>query len=97
MITAPVLLDFTKAFDTEFFLGKFKFVGLKNLSVKLTKSFLCDRTQSDTRSVLRPILFSIFISQLSRFIGKKSLHMFVDDTQLYYHFCPVTSQLLTKS
>lgn len=39
-------------------------------------------------SILSPLLFSIYSSQMPRLIQQCSIHMYADDTQLYYSFYP---------
>ena len=36
-------------------------------------------------SILGPILFSIFVNDLRSNVNTNNMHMYVDDTQLYFH------------
>lgn len=93
-IIVLVLTDFNKAFDT---IDHDLSYGFDKLSVQLIKSFYQGVTlngdvsnlllivrEIPQRSILDPILFWIYTSQLSCYIKYSSIYMYADETQLYY-------------
>ena len=103
-ISALVLLDFTKAFqsvDHEILLAKLKSnFKFKSAPVTWMRSYLTGRSQSircnDSRSpwaplscgvsqgtVLAPILFAMYLNDLSQHIHHLNFHFYADDVQVY--------------
>jgi len=107
-VSALVMLDFSKAFDTinhDILIAKFHYIGLGEVASLLLSNFLTDRSQrvvisgrfSDAcgvasgvpqGSVLGPLLFSIYTSQLVDSVRHCRVHMYADDTQIYHSFHP---------
>lgn len=105
-LTALILLDFSKAFDTinhELLCCKLKYFGFDGISVSFFQSFLNNRLQkvqvnnnwSDSKelingvpqgSILGPLLFIIYTSDLSRNLEYSKCHFYADDTQMYSSF-----------
>lgn len=105
-LTALVLLDFSKAFDTlnhKMLLSILHYVGISNDAISLFKNYLSDRTQvvqisnqkSDYRSVgsgvpqgsiLGPLLYTVYTSNLGSVCKSCFNHFYADDTQVYYSF-----------
>ena len=105
-LTAVVLLDMSKAFDSldhGILISKLEDVGVSNTALKWFKSYLTNRCQSvrinstlsNTREVtngvpqgstLGPLLFSIYINDLSSAPQHCSADCYVDDTKLYTCF-----------
>lgn len=96
MITALGLLDFIKAFITinhELLLTILKYIDFNNLSVKLIKSFLCNRwSKIWTVFYIKECSIKIctgidfvpnLYPQIPRFIGKLSIGMFADYKQCH--------------
>lgn len=117
MLTALVLLDYSKAFDTlnhELLLAILNFIGLDTKAINLIKSYLQMRTQKVTLnnstsdplplsvgvpqgSILGPLLFTIYTSNFINHLKYSKIHMYADDTQIYYSFLPSEHQeALTK-
>lgn len=106
LITALVLLDFTRAFDTishRALVDILKFIGLSDSAVALLNSYLSGRAQvvrlcgmtSDPLeitsgvpqgSILGPLLFTIYTHQFPQCVQYCNIHLYADDTQLYYSF-----------
>lgn len=105
-LTAVVLLDLSKAFDSInhlLLLNKLRSMGVSNETIAWFKSYLSERKQSvrighklsDTRSVkhgvpqgsiLGPLLFNIYINDLSTVPDKCPLESYVDDSKVYLSF-----------
>ena len=105
-VTAVILLDMSKAFDSinhEILLAKLKNVGVSSSCLSWFKSYLSERyetvrinsTLSDKLPVvcgvlqgciLGPLLFSIYVNDLSSSIKKCSSKSYVDDTKLLLSF-----------
>ena len=105
-LTAVVLLDMSKAFDSldhGILISELEDVGVSNTALKWFKSYLTNRCQlvrinstlSDTRevtngvpqgSILGPLLFSIYINDLTSEPQHCSADCYVDDTKLYTGF-----------
>jgi len=111
-VSALVMLDFSKAFDTinhEILLAILHFIGLGESACALLSNYLLNRNQrviisghfsEDCRvrsgvpqgSILGPLLFTIYTSQLANSVKHCNLHMYADDTQIYRSFCPAESR-----
>ena len=105
-LTAVVLLDMSKAFDSldhGILISKLEDVGVSNTALKWFKSYLTNGCQlvrinctlSDSlevtygvpqRSILGPLLFSIYISDLPSVPQQCPADCYVDDTKLYACF-----------
>lgn len=105
-ITALVLLDFSKAFDTinhNLLLEILHSCGVGVEALHLFQSYLTGRSQrvrfrgklSNSKnsttgvpqgSILGPLLFTVYTSQFVNYITHCNIHMYADDTQLYYSF-----------
>lgn len=95
--TALILLDFLRAFDTvdhDLLLAIMHFIGLSYLHgrsqrVKLS-GVLSDRLYLTSAvpqgSILDPLLFIIYTSQLFSCLKYCSFHLYTDDSQLCYSF-----------
>ena len=93
-----VFLDFQKAFDTvnhKILHSKLECYGIRSIPHDLIKSYLTNRkhthingvdsntlTSTHEGSVLGPLLFLIYINDMSRVIQHSEMHHFVDDTNL---------------
>ena len=83
-VACGVFIDLQKAFDTVnhgILLSKLKHYGIRGVAFDWFKSYLSDRTQG---SILRPLLFLIYINDLSQSIKNSKIHHFADDTNLLY-------------
>lgn len=105
-VTALVLLDFSKAFDTidhRLLCSKLKYYGFDSCAIGLMSSYLRDRSQkivvngisSGTASILSgvpqgsilgPLLFIIYTTDILNSVRKCGVVAYADDTQLYYPF-----------
>ena len=95
-----VFLDFQKAFETvnhRILLSKLEYYGIRGIPHDLIKSYLTNRkhthingvdsntlTSTHEGSVLGPLLFLIYINDMSRVIQHSEMHHFADDTKLLY-------------
>lgn len=106
LLTALVLLDYSKAFDSidhEILMAVLDFVGLSKNAILMLKNYILNRKQivkiGDSLSsplslhcgvpqgsVLGPLLFSLYTCNLHSCIKYCNIHMYADDTQLYYSF-----------
>ena len=93
-------LDFQKDFDTvnhKILLSKLEYYGIRGIPHDLIKSYLTNRkhthingvdsntlTSTHEGSVLGPLLFLIYINDMSRVIQHSEMHHFADDTNLLY-------------
>lgn len=107
-ISALVLLDFSKAFDTvihKVALAKLKFIGCEDNVLNFFSSYLVGRTQAvcvdgafsgetsvtsgvPQGSVLGPLLFIIYISDLFHKPRTCTMQGYADDTQVLHSFSP---------
>lgn len=105
-VTAMVLIDLSKAFDSishTILLKKLKSLGVSNPAISWFMSYLTDRQQctrigistSDPLpvnygvpqgSILGPLLFTIYMSDLPHVSNHCELESFVDDTKLFLAF-----------
>lgn len=107
-VTAVVLLDFSKAFDTishELMCAKLKYYGFDHKSIAFFNSYLNNRYQKvlfnnstspplkvlsgvPQGSVLGPLLFSIYTTDILNTVENCSIQAYADDTQVYnsFHF-----------
>ena len=105
-VTAVVLSDMSKAFDTinlEILLNKLQDIGISPFGITWFNSCLCERHQIvrinnelseplsvesgvPQGSILRPILFSIFMSDLSSVFRHCLSESYVDETRFYISF-----------
>ena len=95
-VTALVLLDLSKAFDSidhSLLLTMLSTLGLSNVSLERFKSYLS--LLSETRmmaqgvpqgSTLGPALFNIYINDLPHILNSCSLESYVDNSKLYLSF-----------
>ena len=102
-ITAMVLIDLSKAFDSichRTLLTKLKGLGASNEALNWFESYLANRMQSTRlgtsrsieltvthgvpqRSILGPLMFSLYINELPSVVKFSSLESYVDDTKVY--------------
>ena len=79
-----------KEFDTvdhDIFLKKLDMYGIKEKILKSFQSYLTNRTQFLKYlegSILRPLLFLIFVNDLKKSTKLLNPKMFADDTNLFY-------------
>ena len=89
-LTACVLLDMSKAFDSvdhQILLRKIQRVGASTSAIKWFNSYLTNRYQVECcvpqGSILGPLLFSIYLNDLPEVPRQCSTECYVDDTKLF--------------
>lgn len=107
-LTALVLLDYSKAFDSlnhDLLLSILNYLGFDDDSLLLVKAYLSGRRQMvklsgnlsnpervpcgvPQGSILGPLFFSLYTSQLITYLRYSTAHFYADDTQLYLSFKP---------
>ena len=106
VLTALILLDYSKAFDKinhGLLLAILGYLGFGDNACQLINSYLSGRTQSvrlnsnvserlgvsagvPQGSILGPLLFTLYTSQLTTKLKHVSVHYYADDTQVYLSF-----------